>query len=490
MSNTSNTNRILYRDTFDGNGFTNENSLANALLTRPDQISPVLTHLAGREEKKFPLTFLTEGSKGGNRLIEVNDVQYEWSTINKMKHSDKIVSSAYTGSTDRAGINNTPIFVIFETNWLKTQHNIVTPNGYKLRVMTRPVRIGAHFQYEFKLVTTDASAYIPYTEFTAGTSWAMEGGANVSESFSMGNESNVMMPGKMKNQIGILRKSYHYGGNITNKTVEIQLMDKNGKKSNLWSPFEEWQHIMNYKQACEENYWYSQYNRDAQGQIALADYDNGLPIPMGAGIDDQIPNVDTYGTLTYKKIKNTVGDVMYGATDTGKMDVVLYTGKGGKEEFSDAIQEKASGYSQITGDKYVSGSGRNLRLSGFFTSFEHIDGHVITIAELPLLDMGARAEVAAKHPVSGRPLTSYDMYFLDQSIYDGDPNVMMVTQKGRSMIRRMEQGMTPMGNYMEFTGNSDYISTEKDKSSVHLMSAKGVCIRRNNHCFKLSCSLS
>jgi len=54
----------------------------------------------------------------------------------------------------------------------------------------------------------------------------------------------------------------------------------------------------------------------------------------------------------------------------------------------------------------------------------------------------------------------------------------------------MEQGMKPMGNYMEFTGNSDYISTEKDKSSVHLMSAKGVCIRRNNHCFKLSCSLS
>lgn len=489
MSNASTTARILYRDTFDGNGFTNENSLANALLTKPDQITPVLTHLAGREDKRFPLTFLTEGQKGGTRLVELNDVQYEWSTINKMKHSDKIVSSVYTSVTDRAGINNSPIYVTFETNWLKTQHTVHTPNGYVVRVAGKPQRVGAHFLYEFRLITTDASAYIPYTEFVAGMSWAMVGGANVSESFSMGNESNVMMPGKMKNQIGITRKSYHWGGNIAKKTVEILLQDKNGAKTNYWLPFEEWQHMLNFKQACEENYWYSRYNRDAQGQIALTDEDSGLPIPMAAGVEDQIPNVDTYSTLTYKKIKNTVGDVMYGATDTGKMEVVLYTGLGGLEEFSEAMQDKALGYTQIVGDKFVKGEGRNLMLTGFFTSFQHIDGHVVTVAHLPLLDFGAKAEIAPKHPISGRPITSYDMYFVDQSTYDGEPNVIMVTQKGRSMVRGMVRGITPM-NYGDFTGNTDYIATEQDKSSVHLMSAKGICIRRNNHCFKLSCNLA
>src|SRR5882757_2336068 len=171
MSNTSNTARILYRDSFDGNGYTNENSLANALLTKPDQITPVLTHLAGDEGKKFPLTFLTEGIVGGTRIHELNDVQYEWNTINKMKHSDKIVSSAYTTVNDRAGINNTPIYVLFETNWLKTQHTIVTPGGYKLRVQGRPTQIGSHFQYQFSLITTDPSLYIPYTEFTPGNAW-------------------------------------------------------------------------------------------------------------------------------------------------------------------------------------------------------------------------------------------------------------------------------------------------------------------------------
>ena len=488
MSTNSARARVLYPDTFDGSGFTNENSLANALLTKPDVITPVLTHLAGREDKKFPLTFLTEGQKGGTRTIEINDVQYEWNTMNKMRNGDKVVSSGYS-STDKPGINYQPIYVTMETNWLKTQHTVVSPNGYQCRVQGRPVRVGVHYQYELRYITTTASDYIPYTEFTAGVSWVMSGGANVSESFSMGNESNVMMPGKMQNQIGVMRKTYHWGGNIGNKTVEILLQDKNGNKSNYWLPFEEWQHYLNWNQSCEENYWYSKYNRDSQGVINLVDPDTQLPIPYAAGVDDQIANRDTYSFLTYKKIKTTVGDVMYGATDTGKMEVVLYTGQGGLEEFSEAMADKASGYTQIIGDKFVKGEGRNLSLTGFFTSFEHIDGHVVTVAHLPLLDFGARAENSPKHPISGKPLTSYEMYFLDQSMYDGELNVQMVTQRGRSMIRRMEAGMTPL-KYGDFSGNSQYISTEKDKNSVHLMAAKGICIRRNNHCFKLSCNLS
>ena len=40
---------------------TDTNSLVNALQEKPEELSPIITHLAGREEKKFPLSFLTEG---------------------------------------------------------------------------------------------------------------------------------------------------------------------------------------------------------------------------------------------------------------------------------------------------------------------------------------------------------------------------------------------------------------------------------------------
>lgn len=481
------TAKVLYHDKFDGQGFTNENSLANALLTKPDQITPVITHLAGKESDKFPLTFLTEGQAGGVRTVDINDVQYEWSTMGRMKHTDKIVSTKYTAG-DKPGINNTPFFVTFETNWLKVQHIVVSPNGVQARVMARPTQVGTHFLYELQLTNPDASAYCSLSELQSGLSWVMTGGAPVSESFSMGNESNVMMPGKMRNQISVLRKSYHWGGNIKNKTVELQFTLENGSKTNYWMPFEEWQHMIEFKQSSEEHFWYSEYNRRADGSIPLIDKDSGLPIPIGAGVDQQIPNRDTYSYLTWKKLKNTVGDVMYGATDTTAMNIVLYTGMGGAEEFDEAIKDKSLGFTQIVGDKFVTGSGRNLSFGGFFTQFQHIDGHVITVKKLPLLDYGSRAENAPKHPVTGKPLTSYDMYFVDQSMYDGEQNVKMVTQKGRSMIRKCVAGMSEPG--MDFNGNNNYAATEQDKSSVHFLSAKGICIRRTNHCFKLSCNLS
>ena len=68
-------------------------------------------------------------------------------------------------------------------------------------------------------------------------------------------------------------------------------------------PFEEYQHDIQFKQACEENLWWSKYNRDANGVITTVDDETGLPIPMGAGINDQIPNSDTYGELTAKNSK-------------------------------------------------------------------------------------------------------------------------------------------------------------------------------------------
>lgn len=481
--------QIIYHDKFDGNGFTNENSLANALLTKPDKLNPVITHLAGDETKKFPLTFMTEGQKGGYKTIEMNDIQHEWDVIGRMKQGDKLVSHQYAAG-DKPGINYSPFFITFHSNWLKVDHMLRSPNGVQARVMKRPEQVANGWSYMLQLNSTDPSEYCALSELTAGYVWTMTGGAPVSESSSLGNESNVMMPGKKRNQISVLRKSYRWGGNLKNKTVEVQF-NIDGQKTSYWMPFEEWQHMIAWKQSCEEHYWFSKYNRQPDGSIALKDYNNQLPIPTGAGVEAQIANKDTYSFLTYKKVKETVGDVMYGATDTGAMKVVLYTGIGGLEEFSDAMTEKASTFTQIIGDKFVKGDDRNLYLTGFFTKFKHIDGHEIEVRHLPLLDYGSVAEGSLKHPVSGKPLSSYNMYFVDQSTYDGEPNVKMVSQKGRSMIRGVVRGMSPMNmkaDGSDFSGN-DQIATEKDENSIHFLSAKGVSIRRNNHCFMLSCNL-
>ncbi|PHS35722.1 MAG: hypothetical protein COA82_03665 [Alkaliphilus sp.] len=435
---------------------------------------------------------MSEGQKGSGDMggtVELNNIEFKYPVIGRLRKPDYVVSTPYS-PTSRPGMGNGLFEVTFKTNWLKVQHTVESPRGTQARIEFRPVRDGLHWKYTLRFMSSDPQAYVPAEDLRNGTKWAMIGGANVAQSLSMGNESNVVAPGMVKGQASILRKSYRLAGNITNKTVECLLPNSSGGTTSLWMPWEQWQHLISWKEAMEEHCWYAKYNRLSSGEILLKDPDSGLPIPIMAGILDQIPNEDTYSVLTEKKIKSTIRDVMYGATDTGAMDVVLYCGLGFQEEFDNAMKDSAAGFTQIIGDKFVRGSSNSLIFGGYFKQYEHIDGHVITLKHLPLLDQGGRAMNSEKHPITGLPISSYDAYFIDQSVYDGKRNLVMGYEKGRSMITGVLKGMaaTPMN----FAGNNINVSlaTEQDQSSVHFMATKSIIMRRNTHSFKLTCNLS
>lgn len=484
-------NRIIQRTNYDGKGYTDENSLTNALLTKPDQISPVITHLMGKEEDKFPLTFLSEGQKNGIRTIELNSTEYEWPTIGRLRKASRVLSSTYSAG-DKPGLGSAFFYATFEDQWLKVQHTIVSPNGTQARVMFRPdpTGVGGGYKYTLQLINPSVTAYCDPSQFLPGVKWAMVGGASVSMSGSFGNESNIVTPGKMKNQVSLLRKSYRLMGNIANKYVEFQF-NVDGKPTKLWMDFERYQHMLDWKQVCEEFYWESMYNRRTDGYIPLKDQDTGLPIPIGAGMFDQIPNEDDYSInyLTTRKIKQVVGDALYGATDKKNMTIIFYGGLDFLDQFDAAMKAGVPGFSAIDYGTFIQGSDRNLVLGGFFTSYKHVDGHVVIVKHLPMLDYGGRAESAELNPITGRPITSSEAYMIDQSVYDGENNIQMVTEKGRSMVTGVLQGMadTPYG----MKGNNvRNLATEQDASSVHFLSAKGVCIRRSTHCVALRGTIS
>ncbi len=487
-----NSYRVVQHETFGDEGYTNNLSLAKARMTNPDTLNPVITHLMGQENKKFPLLYLTEGQKKGFKYIEIQDVEYDWPVFGRLRRTDAVAGHDY-GATDKPGYGGTPVYVVFKTAWLKYQHNIVSPNGITCRILSKPEKVSTGFKYKLDIVRNNNVTSIPLSELGTNVLWSMVGGANVAESYSTGNESNKQFPGKLKNQIGILRKSYEIGGNVSNRMTTFHF-NINGKQENYYLPFEEWQHEMNFKQDCEESLWESKYNRDVNGNIMNIDEETQLPIPYGAGIKEQIPNRDTYGILTLKKLKTVVGEVTYGATDSENMNIVLFTGIGGKEEFSNAIMNEMSGWSLYDGalNHTVTGSPTSLVFGTAFTQYRHIDGHMVTVAHLPYLDFGGTAQNAPLHPVSGRPLTSYEMHFVDMSTYDGENNVQMIAQKGRSLIRGIEQGMTLLKglNYGDYSGNTMDIklSTNQDKTSIHYLKTLGVAIRRNTHCFSLYCT--
>lgn len=491
--------RTVIKTGYDDKGWTNENSLANAYLTRPDVISPVITHLQGRESDKFPLSFLTEGQKGGIMNTKLNDdnsgigdVQYTYKVIGRMKRGDVLVKSDYTEAAgDKPGLGHTYFYLYFKTKWIKRSHSINSEKGTRARVQREPEQVGQYWKYTCQLITGDGNCWCPVAETQSGIKWSMTGAASVSESDSKGTESNVVTPGEMKNQINIIRRSFTIAGNMANKYVECTF-NINGATTKLWVDFEVWQHELNFKQDCEEELWYSEYNRDAQGEIHLKDEDSGLPIPMGAGVFQQIPNKDTYAELTYKKIKNTISDVLTGATDTGKMMITCYAGMGGMEDFDTAMKgDLRANWSLIASDLFVSKTEGGLKYGNYFKAYEHVDGHMVVLKHLPMLDYGSQAEIAPRHPRSGKPITSHQLHFIDQSMYDGELNVKMVHQRGRAYKVGILEGMAKLPS-MYFNGNGNTmrdIATDKDRSSVHFLASKGICIRRNTHCFSLICEL-
>lgn len=483
--------RVLYEEKFNDKGYTNTESLTEARMLDPDTLNPVITHLMGSESKKFPLLFLTEGQAGGMQWKEIKDIEYDWPVIGRTRLTSQIAGHDMPAGFE-PGKGNAMIEVVYKDAWLKLHHTIVSPRGYQARILFKPTKVSTGYKYILEMVgrVTDEDS-IPLSEFDANTSWAMHGGANVANSYSFGNESNIQFPGKLKNQIGIIRKSYEIGGNVSNMTVSFDLPTAGGGRTKLWMAHEEFTHEIQFKEAREENLWDSKYNRNAQGRIMNIDPDTQLPIPFAAGLLQQVPNVDTYSKLTVDKLKRVTGDVMYGATDTDAMNIVLYTGTGGKEEFSDAIMDKMSGWNLYDGalKDTITGGPRGLTFGAYFTTYRHVDGHTITVADLPMLDHGGRAQVADKHPVSGKPLTSYEMHFIDMSTYDGVKNVQLVSQKGRSMVRGVEQGMAKLPG-VNYAGNNLQLATSQDKSSIHYLSTQGVAIRRNTHCFSLYCDIS
>ena len=475
---------------FDGRGFTDANTLARARLTAPDLLNEVTTHLMGRESAKLPLTYMSEGQPNGIKYI--SGAQFSWPVIGRMKRHAVVKATPYTSSDLDIGAGGSVVEITFDTNWFKSQMQINGPGDARIRLLNDGDKVAGGYKYFAQQITNDNTAAISYSALAPNSVWAILGPAVSPMSRSRGTLSNVVTPGEKKGQIGLFRKSFAYGGNIRNQYVNINLPVGDNGWTKVWTDFERWQHELNWRETLEENWWFSKYNRLADGSIYNVDPETNQPVPTPAGIVEQIVNSATYSDLTTKILKDTVRHTMFGATDTGKMLVTLYTGTGGAEEFDDAIKAEGNGFQMVAnsnvGDKFVTGSGRSLMLGGFFTAYEHIDGHVITVRKLPMLDIGGKAESADRHYRTGLPLSSHDMYFVDQSIYDGLPNIQMVVQKGRGMVSGTLRGMAATPD--DFMGN-DYqnisLATDRDESSFHMMCAKGPMIRRNTHCFKLLC---
>lgn len=466
---------------FNTSQMTDTNSLANALLTKPATIGPVITHLGGKQDQRFPLTMLTEGV--GN-VSSIDELEYEYRIKTHVDETRPIASEP--ANTVDLGKGGQTFTLTFPDKWFIKDYVLRSKSGAQVRIMSQPVPNGSHYDYTVQIVDPDPAAYVPADDVKKGSRWAQMF-APVGTDFSRGNASNWVTPGKVRHKLTTIRKSYQMSGNAINQVVSVELPIGDGRTTRFWMDYEEWQHMMNWKAEFERALMYGKQSYNENGQTPLRD-ENGQPIVIGPGLLQQVVNKDTYSVLTTDKLSNTIGDLFYGMSDAQNKQVTLYTGTGGAREFDRAMKEElgSQSYTVVDSNHFVSGTGSNLELGGYFTSYKHIDGHVIRVVKVPYFDDGPVAQTAPKHPKTGYSLESYRMLFIDQSNYDGKANLHMVNKKKRELIRWAVAGSTiPRG----YQGNS-LRASDIDGASVHFLKTAGILLRRFDTSLDLQCVAS
>lgn len=486
--------RVLSQGKFEDRGYSNEESIAYLQLQKPVEINAFLTYNYGMDDDRFPLSFMTEG-QGSAGTVDIATVQWTWATMGRMKFTDFV--TYFNAANTKPGLGGAEFEVHFSTHWFIEQYGLIAPDGMtQVRVQKDLGESAYGYGYILKLVTPNPDAYVDPDMLAKGKYWSMSA-PTVSESYSKGNRSNTMGPGKMTSQLEFHRYSKEIAGNLANVVTEYEFKNKSGASSKLWINEEMRQFNLQMRVMNEERLWMAEYNRNANGEITLKDRDNGKPIPHTSGMLEicRESNYDTYGEyLTLNKIKRTVGDVIDRDTDTGTMDIVLMAGKGFMEDFDEAmkVDAKENGFLTPLGDKEIQGSGYGLEYGAYFRKYKTVDGHTVTVKHCSFFDKGTIAEAAKQngmiHPRTGLPITSHQAAFIDFSSYDGQRNVRMVRQKGQIYKAKVIEGMTDIPAAWGLP-NTNHAATDIDNARYEVKSSLGLQVNNSNKMFLLKCVL-
>lgn len=486
--------RVLSTGNFDDRGYSNEESIANLQLTKPVEINSFLTYNYGKDDDRFPLTFLTEG-RGSAGVVDVDTVQWTWRTMGRLKFNDFV--TYFNTAVTKPGLGGSDFEVHFSTHRLIEQYTLTAPDGHTQVRIQRDLGESTHgYGYILRLMNPNPEAFVDLELLQVGKYWSI-GAPIVSESYSKGNRSNTMGPGRMTSQLEFHRYSKEIAGNLAHVVTEYEFNGGKGSGGKLWINEEMRQFNVTMRVANEERLWMAEYNRNPNGEIALKDMDNGKPLPSTAGMLEicRESNYDTYGEyLTLNKIKRTVGDVLDRDTDDGTMNIVLMGGKGFIEDFDEAMRMDAveNGFVTPLGDKMIDGSDAGLTYGKYFRRYKTVDGHVITVKHCAFFDKGTIAETAKMngliHPRSGLPITSHQACFIDFSNYNGHQNVRKVRMKGQTYKAKVLKGLTDVPASWGVP-DSNFISTEIDMSRYEVKDSIGLQVDDSTKMFLLQCKL-
>lgn len=317
-----------------------ENMLSNALLTKPHEVAGLLSLVFGTKDDGVSTAIdLITGGLGKTMIID--NREYEWSVMIDEERAINIRWAKWNGAelkvgdeqnaTITPGINGTPIYLGLEERWFGPGAILSFDNiNFQVRVNGTPYQDGSTWVYECYVADGFAGSYIPVEYLLPGRQVSRVGSA-YEEYSDEADIINYQTSFKMRNCLTTLRLSYDITGDAYSTVLAIALKDpETGKTSYLWSEYQYWLALREWKRREEKFMLFSKSNRRADGTYTLKG-SNGRPVPVSAGLFEQISpaNVRYYTTLTAELLEDYLFDLCYNMIGTNERKFIALTGEMG-----------------------------------------------------------------------------------------------------------------------------------------------------------------
>lgn len=491
MNNTLLNNLQLYR----GRRFSDlvdENMISNALLTKPHEVAGLLSLVFGTKDDGVSTTIdLLTGGLGKTMIIE--NREFEWAVQIDSDHAVNIRWAKWNGTEVNAtsiangitpGLGNTPIYIALEERWFGPGA-VLSFDDFHFQVRTTglPYQDGSSWVYECYVIDGSQASYIPGELLMPGRQVSRIGSA-YEEYSDEADIINYQTPFKMRNHLQNLRLTYDITGDAYSTVLAIALKDpETGKSSYLWSDYQYWKALREWKKREETALLFSKSNRLSDGTY-INKGTNGRPVPTMSGLIEQISpaNIRYYTKLTAELFEDYLFDLCYNILGTNERKFVALTGEMGIREFDRILKEKVASF-HLCDNVFVTGSGQNLTLGGQFTTYKMTNGIELSMKRCPMFD---NMELFRQlHPLTGKPLMSYTFLFVDISNSDGQSNIVKVCRKGREFVQWYTGGSVAPNGYANSINTLR--SNSRDGYQVHFLGEVGIMVRNPLSCGILYC---
>lgn len=461
---------------------TEKNHLGAALMIKPHVFTGKMNQLF--TASRYSDNTLTSMLVGAGKEEFIGETEWEWELKGASTRPLVIVENVEPASNTQLGRYRQNFKIKLDENWY-LPGDILNPAGlsdkrYQCRVQEAPYRHGNGWVYTLRIVTDNPALFIKPEWVNPGTQWSKLY-SQYEEAGEQSGSTQYSLPISLRNGLNRFRKEYKVTGDVHNQVLAIQIPDSKGRMHNTWISYAEVEYWEQWYRELERGYWYTRSSNTTLGA-------NGRPIFSRPGIQEQLEDshVHRYSHLSATLVEEYLMDIYYSRVKPGSgRKTVGFTGEYGMLQFHRAIMDWASkkGFIQVVDSLFIDKTKSQYHDNALVAGYQYVKYRMANGAELELVhnplydDREINSEI---DPVTGFPVESQRITFLDFSGQGGASNIKRVAKKDGMSLAYISGLVSPYGN-----ANKTMAAHSGDYYEMHVKDMCGVHIEDVGKCGEL-----